>query len=100
MNNEVFEPLQVPEGVKHLIRVAPIFLIEKVQFGGAPVKHRIIADLKANGANHRPVKRPAYFPTKEFVMEKILLQDRPLFESDVMDCFHLLPVDEAWRWLV
>ena len=45
MNNEVFEPLQVPEGVKHLIRVAPIFLIEKVQFGGAPVKHRIIADL-------------------------------------------------------
>lgn len=64
VNDEVFEPLRSPAGAEHLVQVAPIFLIEKKRLGDAPAKHRMIADLKANGANRRPVKRPAYFPAK------------------------------------
>jgi hypothetical protein len=75
--------------------------------GGAHIHHREEAAwrrpceaLDDRGPEGKRSKQPAHFPTKEFVMEKILLQDRPLFESDVMDCFHLLPMDKAWRWLV
>ena len=100
VDNEVFEPLDRPKGLAHLLRYAPLFLIPKKQTGDGPTKYRMIADEAANGGNCRPVKLPAYFPSKEFVWEKCLKPNRLLWESDVMDCFHLLPVDKTWRWLV
>ena len=38
-------------------------------------------------------------PPHDYVIEKIMTHGQLLWESDVMDCFHLLPAAEMWMWL-